>query len=159
MITTFTNKYFLIAIAALALFVGGFYVGRGQKQVEIQEKVVTVKGETEIVIRDKIVTVTRVVRPDGTIEESTRTEDRDRKESSRSEEVAKEKSKVTRSIASQYSLGLKYWVPNSDILDVGRVRNINNYEVQVGRRLVGDVWIQGGYRLDKQVSIGLQLQF
>lgn len=159
MISLTTNKYFLIAVAAIAIFTGGFYIGRGQKEVEIQEKVVTVKGETQVVVRDRIVTVTRVVKPDGTIEESTRTEDRDRKETSRSEEVAKEKSKVTRSIASQYSLGLKYWVPNSDILDVGRVRDMNNYEVQVGRRLVGDVWIQGGYRLDKQVSIGLQLQF
>jgi hypothetical protein len=159
MISLTTNKYFIAAILALALFVAGFYTGKGQKEIEIQEKVVQIKGETQVLIKDRIVTVTKVVRPDGTVEEITRTEDKDRKETSRSEEIAKEKSKVTRSIASQYSLGLKYWVPNSDILDVGRVRDINNYEVQVGRRLVGEVWLQGGYRFDKQVSIGLQLQF
>ena len=58
--------------------------------MEIQEKVVTIKGETLTVFKDRIVTVTKVVRPDGTVEETTRTEEKEgKKENTYTLEVEK----------------------------------------------------------------------
>jgi len=152
------NKYTIGFLVVLAAALGGFYVGRGQKQVEIQEKVVTIKGETLTVFKDRIVTVTKIVRPDGTVEETTRTEEKEGKKETKIAEKKKETDSVTTSIASTYSLGLKYWAPLSDIPNVSRARVMDNYEVTAGYRLLGDVWLEAGYKLDKQVSVGLRVQ-
>lgn len=152
------NKYTIGILAVLAAALGGFYVGRGQKQVEIQEKVVTIKGETLTVYKDRIVTVTRIVRPDGTTEETTRTEEKEGKTEEKIAEKKKEKESVTTSTSSQYSLGLKYWASFDDKFNVDKARDTNKYEVTAGYRVMGDVWLEAGYRLDKQVSVGLRLQ-
>lgn len=154
------NKYIIGLVVAAGLFLGGFYTGRGQKQVEVQEKVVTIKGETLTVFKDRIVTVTKIVRPDGTVEETTRTEEKEGKKETKTAEKKKETDSVTTSIASKYSLGLKYWASFDDKFSDTRetVRDTGRYEVTAGYRLMGDVWLEAGYRLDKQVSLGLRVQ-
>jgi hypothetical protein len=153
------SKYIAGLIALAAVFLGGFYVGRGQKEIEIQEKIVEVKGETTTVYRDRIVTVTKVVKPDGTTEETTRTEEKEGRKEEKTVDKSKEKDSATRSIASNYSLGLKYWASLDDKSSVGNVRDTGKYELTAGRRLLGDVWLGVGYKLDKQVSLGISVHF
>lgn len=157
------NKYVIGLIVTVAIFLGGgaagFYLGKGQTKVEIQEKIVREKGEKEIVIRDKIVTVTRVVKSDGTIEETTKTEDRQSSEKSKSSSTEKDKVVVSTPILSKYSLGLKYWANLSDKLSVGKMDDVSKYEMTAGYRTLGEIWVVTGFKLDKSVSVGLQLQF
>lgn len=152
------NKYTIGLLITLGVFIGGFYVGKGQSSVEVQEKVVIQKGETVFQYRDRVVTVTRVVKPDGTIEETTRTEDKEGKKEEKTASNEKNKATVSTPILSKYSLGLKYWAPITDTYSMD-TRDKNRYEVTAGYRVMGEIWITGGYRLDKQASIGLQLQF
>lgn len=154
------NKYTVGLAAVIAAALAGFYTGRGQKEVEIQEKIITTKGETQTVFKDRIITVTKVLRPDGTVEETTRTEDKSGSSSTKSSEKSKEKDTVTTSIASQYSLGLKYWASLDDKFNEAdrTVRDTGRYEVVAGYRILGDIWVEGGYRLDKQLSVGLRVQ-
>ncbi len=96
-------------------------------------------------------TVTRTVLPDGTVTETTKTEDR-----KGSKEKTEQKS--TPALA-QYSVGAKYWL-NRDLLR-GSI-GVGNTEVEVGRRLLGPVWIDAGVRMDitkPEVSLGLHVEF
>ncbi len=150
------NKYVALLIAAVVLFGAGFYAGKGQTQVEIQEKVVYRDSETRVEYRDRTVTVTKIVRPDGTTEETTRTEEKEKSEETTIVERDRQKEKLTTLVLSDYSLGLKYWASLSDKLDI---RDRNNYELTAARRLIGEVWVQGGVRMDKSVAVGLSVQF
>jgi hypothetical protein len=153
------NKYTVGLLVAIGVFIGGFYLGKGQKQVEIQEKIVREKGEKEIVIRDKIITVTKILKPDGTIEETTKTEDKQSAEKSKSSSTEKDKVVVSTPILSKYSLGLKYWADVTDKLDEGKLKDKNKYEITAGYRMIGEVWGTIGYKLDNSLSLGLSLQF
>lgn len=164
------NKYTIGLLLLAITFLGGYYSGKGDREVQIQEKIVTEEGEKEIVIRDKIVTVTKIVRPDGTVEETTKTEDKKTAEKTSSSSSEKDKSVVSKPILSKYSLGLKYWTPladkrvegqeGRDPLDTGRdIRSYRNWEATLGYRVMGEVWVIGGYKFSNEVSVGLQLQF
>jgi len=153
------NKYVIGLVVTVAIFLGGYYMGKGQTRVEIQEKIVREKGEKEIVIRDKIITVTKIQKPDGTIEETTKTEDKQSAEKSKSSSTEKDKVVVSTPILSKYSLGLKYWASIDDKLDEGKLKDKNKYEVTAGYRALGEIWVVTGFKLDKSVAVGLQLQF
>jgi hypothetical protein len=153
------NKYVIGLVVTVAIFLGGYYTGKGQARVEIQEKIVREKGEKEIVIRDKIITVTKIQKPDGTIEETTKTEDKQSAEKSKSSSTEKDKVVVSTPILSKYSLGLKYWASIDDKLDEGKLKDKNKYEVTAGYRALGEIWVVTGFKLDKSVAVGLQLQF
>lgn len=162
------NKYTVGLLVALITFGAGYYSGKGDREVQIQEKVVYEKGEKEIVIRDKIVTVTKIVKPDGTVEEVTKTEDKQVAEKSTSTSTEKDKVVVSTPKLSKYSLGLKYWIPLSDKSSIeGNTvpmnayahRNIENWEAVLGYRVAGEVWVIGGYRFSNEVSLGVQFQF
>jgi hypothetical protein len=132
----------LIAVA----FAGGLYLGRGQREVVTIEK----KGEERLVYKDKIVTVIRTVKPDGTVSEETRTEDRSGTKSS---------STTDRSVAiksqSKYRLGVKYWKDYSDPLNFNPVKDVEGI---AGLRLFGPVHLEVGVRKDS-AAIGLSLEF
>jgi len=156
-----TTPYKLLTglIILIGIFVGGFYTGKGQSKVEIQEKVITKEGESKTVYKDRIVTVTKTIKPDGTITEETKTEEKQGSKETKTASKEKDKTTVTTPILSNYSLGLKYWASLDDKLDVGKAKDRNNYEVTAGRRLLGEAWLTGGVRLDKQVSLGVSFNF
>lgn len=157
---TLMHKLVALVIVTAVAAGTGYYYGRGNKQVEVREKIVTVKGETITQYKDRIVTVTRVVRPDGTTEETTRTEDKQGSSEQRTTEKKKDTDTATTSIARSYSLGLKYRTRLSDIPDIQQAgRDRNNYEMTAGYRLMGDVWIQSGLQLDGSVSLGVAYQW
>ncbi len=160
-------------IILIGVFGGGFYAGKGQTRVEIQEKVVRVEGESKTVYKDRIVTVTKTVQPDGTTTEVTKTEEKEGSKETRTTSDEKDRKTVTTPILSKYSLGLKYWASLDDKIDVSRM---SNYEVTAGYRVLGEVWVIGGFRpgsearltgdgggssprLDKQVAIGIAFNF
>jgi hypothetical protein len=148
-------KIILPVVLAIGLFAGGFYIGRGNKEVEIRE--IRTKGETVTKIVDRIVTVTRTVHPDGTVEEKTTTENKDT--NIKDKEKSTDRDSLTSSNTSNYSLGVHYWIPlSSRILDP-ETYSIKAVDVSIGRRLIGDIWVDGSYRFNGDLALGIRLQF
>jgi hypothetical protein len=140
-------KQIVIVIVLLATaFAGGLYLGRGQREVVTVEK----KGEERLVYKDKIVTVIRTVRPDGTVTEETRTEDRSGTKSS----STTDRSVATKS-QSKYRLGVKYWKDYADPLNFNPIKDVEGI---AGLRLLGPVHLELGIRKDS-AAIGLSLEF
>lgn len=156
------NKYGVMAIALLVLGSGltGYYLGKGDKEVVIQEKVIYQQGETKVEYRDRIVTVTKIVKPDGTVIETQKTEDRERKEEKKDTVIVDDKSSKSTPILSKYSLGARYWLPLAldSLGDKNTYMNTNAIEITAGRRVFGEIWVEGGYRLDREVSLGFSLK-
>lgn len=147
----------LLLLAACVL--GGFYLGKGQKEVQVQEKIVYKEGETKIVYKDRTVIHEKIVKPDGTVIERDITKDISQEVERRSKEIAEQMIKNTKPVLSNYSLGVKYWLPVSmDVLHSDTYK-LNNTEIQAGRRLMGEVWGQVGYKLDNSISLGVSVQF
>lgn len=137
---------FLTVIAGLT----GYYQGKGQREIQIIEKV----GETRTEWRNRIVTVTRVVRPDGTTEESTSTRDEERESSSRSSS----RDNQSRPVLSNYSLGLSYWASYSSPIQDLSTADLRRIELHLGRRIVGEVWVEIGVR-EESFSLGVSTKF
>lgn len=148
-------KIILPLLLAIGLFSGGFYLGRGDKQIE--ERIIVKKGETEVKIIERTVEKIRIVKPDGTVIEKEIVKDKDSK--------TKEKDKISESesiispVMSNYSVAASVWVPLDKRLIDRRTYSIDSIEVSVGRRLLGDAWVDAGYRLNNELSLGLRLQF
>lgn len=136
----------LVTVLLAAAFAGGLYLGRGQREVVTVEK----KGEERLVYKDKIITVIRTVKPDGTVTEETRTEDRSGTKSS----STTDRSVATKS-QSKYRLGFKYWKDYSDPLNFQPSKDVEGI---AGLRLLGPVHLELGVRKDS-ASIGLSLEF
>lgn len=136
-------------------FGGGFYTGKGQKQVEIQEHVVHEKGDTKTVIKDRIVTVTRTVKPDGTVTETTKTEDKDKTQEVKTSVTEKDTDTTIKPVLSTYSLGLaaaKRW--DGDLLEKP------DFGVTAGYRVLGEVWVKGTViPAQKTGLLGIEFQF
>lgn len=141
----------LLAAAGLA----GFYLGRGQREVVVEERIVEKRGETVTKYVDRVVTVTKIIRPDGTVEETTKTEDRAGSSESRSSERDSSNSSKTKSLASNYSVGAKYWITSVSAMSRPELQQI---EVTAGRRILGDIWADIGVRTDS-VAVGVSLKF
>lgn len=139
-------KIITALILLVGSFLGGFYTGRGNKQVEIVEHT----GETKIQYIDRIVTVTKIIKPDGTVEETTKTEDKQQTTDVKTDD----KSQKTTFLVSNYSVGAKYWT-RYGALDRDYVKST---EIEIGRRIVGDIWAEIGIRKD-QASVGIRVDF
>ena len=151
------NKYTLIAILVLASGGLGYYLGSGN--VRVEEKIVKEKGEITIKEVEKIVTVTKIVRPDGTVEETRREEDktRDEKQKSSNTEIAR----VEEPNQPQYSLGLTFRSEYSRLGDLTSlskdIRLPENYTVDFGKRFLGPVWVEAGFGL-KHFTLGARVE-
>jgi hypothetical protein len=146
---TLKNKLILGALLTGGSFLSGFYTGKGNKEVTTIVK----KGETRTVYKDRIVTVTKIVRPDGTVEETTKTEEKEGK----SDSTTVDKGSTTKSSLSDYSVGAMYFT-RFDSLDPG----LNNLMVTGGRRLIGEIWLDVGIipSIDKPgAAIGISAKF
>jgi hypothetical protein len=150
------KKIGITAGAGLALLLLGFAWGfsRGQDQVEtiVQEKVVYKEGQTKVEYRDKIVTVTKVVKPDGTVTETTKTEDKAGTKESKSTKIAEDKRTDTRPVLPNYSIAggvLSEFGP--DILRPG-------YYLTGGYRLLGPAWIEAGGNTKRELTLGIRIE-
>lgn len=143
-----------LLIAIVVSGATGYYLGSGN--VRVEKQVVTEKGETKVVIRDHIVTVTKVVHPDGTTTETTKTEDKDK--TSEEHHSSTDTSVVTTPVLPNYSLGVSYGVRYSELLgDVTRPTP-EQVQLQFGRRFLGPVWGEVGAGM-KQVTLGVRVEF
>ena len=155
--------YKVLAVLVLVLAAGatGYWQGRGDIQVREVEKVVEKEGKTEVVYRDRIVTVTKIVRPDGTVEETTREEEHEHEETTESRETAADRETEKTPTQSRYSLGISY-SPSADSFDwrEGKDGVVRDLGLEVGYRLVGPVWGAVGFTPGRrEAHILVRLEF
>lgn len=144
-------KIFGVLIALVLAAAAGFDYGRGQgKTITVEKEVV----RTETQWKDRIVTVVRTVKPDGTVEEKTVTED---KEGASKKEKDKVDS-ITTSTLAQYSLGLRYQSPYRDLISQAIESPYKGVEVSAGRRILGPIWGEMGFGIER-VTLGIRYEF
>ncbi len=154
----------LLGIAVVgAIYLGGFYTGRGTGEVQTVEVVREVKGDTktEIQYKDRIVTVTRTVKPDGTTTETTKTEDKQKatQKEVKTTEHSTDKETVVTASKSDYSVGVREHVDYQSLLPTASELR-DRIEVTGGKRIVGDVWLDVGVQPGSHdVSIGVRVDF
>jgi hypothetical protein len=145
--TTVAKYIYIMGLLAFLLCLGAAYYA-GRSSVKPVETVREVKGETKVV--EHTVTVTKVVKPDGTVTTVTTTDD-------------KAVDKKTDSIASSpvavqpgWSLGVAYRPDLAHVL----THQWDAWEVTGGRRLLGNSWVDATLNpLRKEVSIGIRYEF
>jgi hypothetical protein len=153
------NKYVIGLVVLAATTLGGYYIGKGQKEVQIEEKIVYKEGETKVEYKDRTIIKEKIIQADGTVIEREITKDISKEIEKRSKELASEMvSKIIPKL-SKYSLGVKYWFPIEDEMFNKKYYNEKKVEVTAGYRIVGEVWGQVGYKLDNSISVGLAVQF
>jgi hypothetical protein len=151
MISSVGIKWIIGASLIAGIFYAGYHTGAG-KVITTTERI---KGETEIVYKDRIVTVTKTVQPDGTVTETTKTED-----SSKTEKTKTEANKVAVAAARmKYSLGL-FTMPKV-IRGGGEIKRVSLLPgVSAGYNLGNEVWLKLGYvPADSIGVIGIEIHF
>lgn len=119
-------------------------------------KTITVEhtAQTLIEYRDRIVVHEKIIHPDGTIEEKDTTreisEDTNHSESDR--EV------TSTPVLPDYSLGIRYGSTYSDLLRNSLSPNPNSLELNIGRRILGPLWVEVGAGLER-VTLGVRYEF
>lgn len=146
----FKSLAVLILLLAISFFLG-YKKGSGNVITVTKE----IKGETQIQYKDRIVTVTKIIRPDGTIEETTKTEDKSKsttkKETQKDVAVTPAKDK--------YSLGL-ITSPHveRDGMSVRKVKLLPG--VTAGYNLGNDIWVKfGTVPADSIYVMGIEITF
>lgn len=152
------NKYTIGGLLIVVVGLVGYYLGQGQVEIQTVERVITKEGESRVEYKDRIVTVIRTVKPDGTVTETTKTEDKSGTKEKKSSETATDKERIVTPVLAKYSLGLRYW--NKVALDslVKPSLEYDRLEVSVGHRVWGGLWADVGYRLDNSLSLGIRLE-
>lgn len=159
-------KLGIYLIIILVLVGGGYYSGhKSTNQAscpagEVKTIVVDKEGETKTltVFKDRIVTVTKIVKPDGTTEEHTSTEEKEQEQ--HIDQTIKEhvvsvdiKPNLTR-----YSLGLYFPLKFSRFVPTRP--SVKDVDLMFGVRTISNLWLDGGYNFkDKSVLIGLRYDF
>lgn len=128
---TLINKI-VITLAALAIaFAVGFFSGKSEK--------ITVKDK--IVYKDRIVTVTKTVKPDGTVVTETKTEDK----TGTTTKVA------SKPIIPRYSAGI--------ITSTRYDKFKFDYGISGGMRLIDNFWVKASFTpATKYTTLGIEFQ-
>lgn len=143
-------------LAAVLLLLGAFSAGmKWGSTTQVIEK--EVKGETVTVYKDRIVTVTKIIKPDGTVEETTKTEEKDK---TKKEKETKKEPVVVAKSKSKYSVGYilrPHWPKGENDLLPGPAVS---HGVSAGYNLLDPLWLKFGViPSDKIYTIGLEVQF
>lgn len=94
------------------------------------------KADPVVVTKDRVITKTEIVRPDGTVETVV---------------VDKESTPAQPSAKPDYSVAVEHPVDKPDV---------NKVSVEVGRRIVGNVWGTVNYQpADNRVGVGVRVEF
>lgn len=138
----------LLTILGLVLaFAGGLYIGSGR----VTKEVVEVKGEERTVFKDRIVTVVKETRPDGTVKETTKTEDREGSSESRSTQTAS-KTEVGKA---DWKVGAIYHHTYGSREQLSYMADV---QATLSRRILGPVFVDVGVGV-KAISIGASVEF
>jgi hypothetical protein len=154
MLASWSSKLKLILI--LVATVGAFILGaRVASTTTVVEK--EVKGETVTIVQDRIVTVTRTVHSDGTVTETTKTEEKSKnkkKKETKTEPVVISKPKAKYAIG--YVLRPKWPRGQNDLLPGPAI----SHGVSIGYNLLDPLWLKFGIiPSDKIYTLGLEVQF
>jgi hypothetical protein len=146
-------------IAAVLLIVGAFILGAKLGSTHTTETVTKeVKGETVTVFKDRVITVTKIVRPDGTTEETTKTEEKDKTKTKK--ETKKDSGTVVVYKIPKYSLGYVARVRLLPEEDNILPRPTISHGVTGGYHIGYNVWLKAGaIPSDKIYTLGVELQF
>lgn len=145
-------KLLALLIVLAGTFVGGFFLGKGKKEVTT----ITKQGEKEVVYKDRIVTKIIEKKPDGTIIEKTVTEDK----SGKTTEKQVDKSTQVKSALAKYSLGLgiERIVTTESIGKTFR-EYTESYYGSVGVRVWGPAWAELQYQpRTNELRLGLRVE-
>lgn len=155
MLTSWVSKLKLILV--LAGVIGAFILGaKVASTTQVIEK--EVKGETITVYKDRIITVTKIVRPDGTVEETTKTEEKDK--TKKEKETKKDSGQVVVYRVPKYSLGYtlrpKWPRGDEDLLPGPAI----SHGITAGYHMGYNVWLKAGIiPSDKIYTLGIEYQF
>jgi hypothetical protein len=154
MFISIATKIKLIVTALLVI--GAFILGaRVASTTQVIEK--EVKGETVTVYKDRIVTVTKIVKPDGTVEETTKTEEKDKtkkEKETKKEPVVVAKTKPRYSVG--YTLRPKWPRGDEDLLPGPAI----SHGVSVGYNLLDPIWLKfGAIPSDSIYTLGVEIHF
>lgn len=148
-------KYIIFLVLLLVSGGVGYYIGSGN--VEIQERIITKEGEIRTQIVERTVTKTVVVQPDGTRTETETTTDITKDEESRTSES--DSSTVVVYARPDYSLGVQFHQEYREIPNIyNEVQNFKNYNIEVGRRLLGPIWAEVSAGMNTY-SVGIRMEF
>ena len=141
-------KWALIVLLLVGAFVAGTKWGSVNTTV-----VKEVKGETKVVYKDRIVTVTKIVRPDGTTEETTKTEEKEGSKKSKNSDT------VAQVYRPKYSLGL---IASSHVerdgLSIRRVTLLPG--VTAGYNIFNNTWVKfSTVPADNIYTLGIEIHF
>lgn len=149
-----TRNLLIATVVLLGSFLGGFYYGKGQNQVEIQEKVITKEGESKVEYKDRIVTVIKTVQPDGTVTETTKTEEKAGTKETKTQVSENDKDTKITPVLSRYSLGVvaaKRWDQN--------LLSTPDWGATAGLRVLGEVWVKATVvPAQKTALLGVEIQ-
>ena len=145
-------------VAGLLLAVVLFLAGAKFASTHTVETVTKeVKGETITVVQDRIVTVTRTVHPDGTVTETTKTEEKTKnkkKKETSTEPVVVSKPHPKYSLG--YTLRPKWPRGENDLLPGPAI----SHGITAGYHLGYDLWLKAGaIPADKIYTLGIEYQF
>lgn len=151
------TKIAIVLLLALGIFGGGFYLGKGNKEVVIQEKII--KGDTVIKEVETIVTVTKTVHPDGTTTETTTTDTKQK--DTHEQESTTDKSSSSKSIASNWGVGIGVVASLKDAIDNKSVKELPkpDYYGMISHRVLGDIWVDLQANTNKEIAGGIRVEF
>lgn len=139
----------LVILLGGAFYGGYYYGGAGETKTVTVHDVQTVEK-----IVDHVVTVTRTVKPDGTITEITKTED---KQDDKQHNEQNSDTSISSNLP-DYSLGVRYHVVVGSLQDTV-LNPYRGIEINAGRRLLGPIWGEVGIQpLQKDISIGVRIE-
>lgn len=123
-----------------AVFTGGYFYRDSQQS----------KQAEKLIYKDRIVTVTKTIKPDGTIISETKTEDKIGASSKKQTTPVQVKA-----LLPKYSLGI-FAVKNYDRLKLEKP----DYAFSAGYRLIGNLFLEGLLvPAQKSLAIGLRIDF
>lgn len=135
-------------LALILTFLGGYWSGSGNVKTVTQVK--EVKGDTITKVVDHIVVVTRTVQKDGTVTESTSTEDKVADAKVSTDSTDREKS--TSTVLPNWGIGGGGVANYKELLKP-------EYYLTVDRRILGGIWGEVGATSDRRVMLGVKLEF
>lgn len=138
-----------IILLVLGAALGGYFYGKGNKEVQT----ITIEGKKEVQIVERIKTVTRTVKPDGTITETTETKDK----TENTKEKTRETETVSKPSLSKYSLSLGLHINYEDVLKLSKP-TYDKYYVGAGVRVLAlPLWLETTYTpATRDITLGVR---
>lgn len=147
------SKVIGVLVLLVGVFLGGFYTGKGNKETTTITN--TIKGDEVVKTVDHIITVIKTIKPDGTVIEENRSEDKQIID--HITYVERDKVVYTKPTLSNYSLGVMA-TKSLNSFDLMHLKP--DYSITAGYRAIGEFWLDSAYTPSTNtVSLGISFKF